>query len=114
MNTPLCGTLNRLNGGNSNQNNNVVPMPTLYSSDGQRKPKLTLVELVLYNMASMLAGVASGYDVRISNVLPLHPKLHPQNLLLNNPQHQTQTDNEFIQDRAYAHHTYHEPSKHYR
>ncbi|ETN64394.1 hypothetical protein AND_003837 [Anopheles darlingi] len=54
-------------------------MPTLYSSDTgpQRKPKLSIIELVLYNMASMLASVASGYDVRVSNVTPLHPKLHP-------------------------------------
>lgn len=84
-----------------------VPIPTLYSADGkldvikytsnllnwksnsyylnvfyplsgQRlKPKLSIVELVLYNIAAMLAGVASGYDVRLSNVSPLHPRLQP-------------------------------------
>lgn len=57
------------------------PMPTLYASEGQRKPKLSIIELVLYNIASMLAGVASGYDVRDSNVTPLHPRLHPSSVL---------------------------------
>lgn len=48
-------------------------------SEGQRK-KLGLVEMVLYNMASLLASFASGFDVRISNVVPpiAHPRL--QNL----------------------------------
>lgn len=41
------------------------------------KPNLSIVELVLYNMAAMLAGVASGYDVRLSNVSPVHPTLRP-------------------------------------
>lgn len=41
------------------------------------KPKFSIVELVLYNIAAMLAGVASGYDVRLSNVSPLHPRLQP-------------------------------------
>lgn len=46
-------------------------------SDLRLKPKLSIVELVLYNMAAMLAGVASGYDVRLSNVSPVHPRLRP-------------------------------------
>ncbi|XP_035778496.1 mitogen-activated protein kinase kinase kinase 9-like isoform X2 [Anopheles albimanus] len=72
---PLCSSLNRY----GTLPGSTVPMPTLYSSDTgpQRKPKLSIIELVLYNMASMLASVASGYDVRVSNVTPLHPKLHP-------------------------------------
>ena len=36
------------------------------------------IEVLLYNMASMLAGVAVGYDVRHSNVSPIHPKLYPK------------------------------------
>ena len=36
------------------------------------------IEFLLYNMASMLASVAAGYDVRMSNVSPMHPKLHPK------------------------------------
>ena len=61
-----------------------IPMPTLYNgsdgpsqqqqaSDGQGR-----IGVLLYNMASMLAGVAVGYDVRLSNVSPFHPKLYPK------------------------------------
>ena len=73
-------------------------MPTLYNgSDGpaastggggldsrggngqQRgQPRMGTIEVLLYNMASMLAGVAVGYDVRLSNVSPIHPKLYPK------------------------------------
>jgi len=44
-------------------------------SDKERK-KLGVVEMVLYNMASLLAGFAAGYDVRISNLSP-QPVAHP-------------------------------------
>ncbi|KAH8416456.1 hypothetical protein KR222_004795, partial [Zaprionus bogoriensis] len=54
---------------------NNVPLPTLYAGDSARKPKLSVIELLLYNMASLLAGVAAGYDVRMSNVSPVHPTL---------------------------------------
>ena len=57
-----------------------VPYPTLYSGAGaghERNPKMGTIEVLLYNMASMLASVAAGYDVRLSNVSPIHPKLHP-------------------------------------
>ena len=66
-------------------------MPTLYngSSDQSgghdivgtpqgRQPRMGTIEVLLYNMASMLAGVAVGYDVRLSNVSPIHPKLYPK------------------------------------
>lgn len=76
---------------------NNIPMPTLYSADGRyitnilillflysvhylglkSRHKLSIVELVLYNMAALLAGVATGYDVRLSNVSPVHPRLQP-------------------------------------
>ncbi|XP_069966573.1 uncharacterized protein slpr isoform X1 [Bactrocera oleae] len=52
-----------------------IPMPTLYAGDAVRKPKLSVIEVLLYNMAALLAGVAAGYDVRISNVSPVHPML---------------------------------------
>ena len=67
--------------------NNVIPMPTLYNdasepstSDGRPRgqPRMGTIEVLLYNMASMLAGVAVGYDVRLSNVSPIHPKLYPK------------------------------------
>ena len=70
------------------QSDNTVPMPTLYNdsneagptSDGRntRQPRMGTIEVLLYNMASMLAGVAVGYDVRHSNVSPIHPKLYPK------------------------------------
>lgn len=105
-----------------------LPMPTLYSADGQRKPKLSIVEVVLYNMASMLASVASGYDVRMSNVSPLHPKLQPhtnlvindvdeENVMLNDDQfhdHHHHNQDYSQVDRRYAHNTYHGPVKHTR
>lgn len=104
-------------------------MPTLYSAEGQRKPKLSIVEVVLYNMASMLASVASGYDVRMSNVSPLHPKLQPHtNLVINDVDEENDMlhDDQFHDhhhhhnndyghvDRRYAHNTYHGPVKHTR
>ena len=69
------------------QNDNVIPMPTLYNDSnesapdgrgGPRQPRMGTIEVLLYNMASMLAGVAVGYDVRLSNVSPIHPKLYPK------------------------------------
>ena len=82
-----------------------VPMPTLYmpshgsshvnsqtnignstgsismgnsgASDNKRG-RMGVIELLLYNMSSTLASVAAGYDVRLSNVMPVHPKLHPR------------------------------------
>lgn len=44
---------------------------------GSRGPKLSIVEAVLYNMAAMLASFAAGYDVRVSNTFPVHPRLQP-------------------------------------
>ncbi|KAG8042334.1 hypothetical protein G9C98_004968 [Cotesia typhae] len=54
-----------------------VPMPTLYNGEA-KKPKPGIIELVLYNIAAMLAGVATGYDVKMSNVSPIHPRLYPR------------------------------------
>ncbi|XP_060532516.1 mitogen-activated protein kinase kinase kinase 11 isoform X2 [Cylas formicarius] len=96
-----------------------VPMPTLYNAEGQRlKPKLGIVELVLYNIAAMLAGVASGYDVRLSNVSPLHPRLQPartegvDHLPAWRPiEHE---EYEYSTVSGYNHNTYHGPTKHYR
>ncbi|XP_055644405.1 mitogen-activated protein kinase kinase kinase 11-like isoform X2 [Toxorhynchites rutilus septentrionalis] len=134
LNTPLCTSLTRFSGVSS-----TIPMPTLYFSEGQRKPKLSIIELVLYNIASMLAGVASGYDVRISNVTPLHPRLHPPPVLddvyqthpspyhnLHHPMQPLlpmpqQLDSNLEQsytdahnERVYVHNTFHGPMKHSR
>jgi mitogen-activated protein kinase kinase kinase 9 len=58
-------------------------MPTLHSNGLEPSRarlatgKLSIIEIVLYNMTAMLAGVAAGYDVRLSNMSPVHPRLHP-------------------------------------
>ena len=55
-----------------------IPVPTLYSGAEERGPsRLGALQLALYNMSSQLAGVAAGYDVRLSNVSPVHPRLIP-------------------------------------
>ncbi|XP_012281138.1 mitogen-activated protein kinase kinase kinase 11 [Orussus abietinus] len=105
-----------------------VPMPTLYNGEA-KKPKLSIIELVLYNIAAMLAGVATGYDVRMSNVSPIHPRLQPR---LNDcedepPRWWFQADTgsnrnsaylgpdyEFSSTSGYPHNTYHGPARHYR
>lgn len=103
-----------------------IPMPTLYANDGNRKSiKPSLTQLVLYNMASVLASVATGYDVRVSNVSPVHPNLQPPNMSNENYENY---DNDVMQrhtDPIYngygtpqrttvQHNTYHGPTKHVR
>lgn len=105
-----------------------IPMPTLYNGE-MKKPKLGIIELVLYNIAAMLAGVATGYDVRMSNVSPIHPRLQPR--LVEGEEEpgrwwfQADTgssrnsaylgpDYEFSSSSGYPHNTYHGPAKHYR
>lgn len=103
-----------------------VPMPTLYSSsEGQRKPaKASITHLVLYNMASILASVAVGYDVRMSNVSPVHPKLQPHTM--SNGGEENGERDHFTEragrvhteygtpQRTFPHNTYHGPTKHVR
>ncbi|XP_059086639.1 mitogen-activated protein kinase kinase kinase 9-like isoform X3 [Tigriopus californicus] len=103
-----------------------VPMPTLYNGSGMggrtgsgedARPKMGAIHMFLYNMSSMLAGVAAGYDVRLSNVTAFHPKLHPQRPLededdrkywFGDPAHQQK------QPVLYPHNTYHGHTPHYR
>lgn len=96
-------------------------MPTLYATaENQRKAKPSLTQLLLYNMSSVLASVAAGYDVRMSNVSPVHPSLQPQ--LIASEEDDTETDNtshvqsEFAapQRSTFPHNTYHGPTKHTR
>ena len=71
----------------TSRGHNEIPMPTLYNGsdgssnnghpDGQGR-NMGAMGTILYNMASILAGVAVGYDVRLSNVSPIHPKLYPK------------------------------------
>ena len=53
-----------------------VPFPTLYSGQECGRPR-GAIEMLLYNIASMLASFGAGYDVRLSNVTPVHPNLLP-------------------------------------
>ncbi|XP_050663687.1 uncharacterized protein LOC126964538 [Leptidea sinapis] len=83
-------------------------MPTLYSNDGNKYKKPSIIELVLYNMAALLGGVAAGYDLRMSNVSPLHPTLQP---------HRGEMESELVPTsvfEGYAHNTYHGPTRHLR
>lgn len=99
-------------------------MPTLYaSSEGHRKPaaKTSITQLVFYNMASILASVAAGYDVRMSNVSPVHPKLQPHNGSEENGEREYYTErssrvhSEYATpQRTFPHNTYHGPTKHVR
>ena len=52
--------------------------PTIYNGNEAKSPKLSAIHTLLYNMGAQLAGVAAGYDVRVSNVSPLHPSLDPR------------------------------------
>lgn len=58
-----------------------LPMPTLYTGNTPEtkglQPKFTTLEVLVYNIAAVLASVAAGYDVRLSNVTAVHPKLLP-------------------------------------
>lgn len=88
----------------------AVPMPTLYSTEGYKFKKPSIIELVLYNMAALLGGVAAGYDVRVSNVSPLHPTLQP---------HRAEIEPEPLSSSVYegfgyAHNTYHGTTRHLR
>lgn len=100
-------------------------MPALYSGDTNRKPKPSVTEFSLYNMASMLAAVATGYDVRMSNVSPVHPKLQPQIFSEQDPNGvgdspaahglYVESSELVVSERvAYPHNTYHGPTKHTR
>ncbi|XP_066985180.1 mitogen-activated protein kinase kinase kinase 10-like isoform X2 [Macrobrachium rosenbergii] len=97
-----------------------LPVPTLYNgttpeTKGQQ-PKFSPLELLVYNIAAMLASVAAGYDVRLSNVTAVHPKLLP---LKSDDDADYQrwlgmSEYEFSSPSGYAHNTYHGPSRHSR
>ncbi|XP_041981347.1 mitogen-activated protein kinase kinase kinase isoform X2 [Aricia agestis] len=88
----------------------TIPMPTLYSTEGYKFKKPSIIELVLYNIAALLGGVAAGYDVRVSNVSPLHPTLQPHRAEVE-PEPLSTT---IYEGYGYAHNTYHGPTRHLR
>jgi len=74
--------------------------------------------MLLYNMSSMLASVAAGYDVRLSNVSPIHPRLHPP-LHPPPPPSASRSGGGGASPpppagRLYPHNTYHGHTPHYR
>jgi len=93
-----------------------VPYPTLYAGQGkdQHTAPQGAIQILLYNMSSMLASVAAGYDVRLSNVSPIHPKL--------NPNKSEEEDRRLWHDPTpgrgstglYPHNTYHGQTPHHR
>ncbi|XP_073945909.1 mitogen-activated protein kinase kinase kinase slipper isoform X3 [Choristoneura fumiferana] len=87
----------------------TIPMPTLYSTEGYKFKKPSIIELVLYNMAALLGGVAAGYDVRVSNVSPLHPTLQPHR-----PDLEPEPLGAAYDGFGFAHNTYHGPTRHLR
>ena len=87
-----------------------VPYPTLYSGQECGRPR-GAIEMLLYNIASMLASFGAGYDVRLSNVSPVHPKLLPDG----RPEEE---DRRLWYDPSpsprYLHNTYHGHTPHHR
>lgn len=68
-----------------------LPVPTLYNGgcpeSRGRQPKFTALELLVYNIAAVVASVAAGYDVRLSNVTAVHPSLLPATYVSTNLYH---------------------------
>lgn len=57
--------------------NRSIPHTPSGSSVGDMGPsKRKKHELALYNMTAVIASVAAGFDVRISNTVAIHPNLH--------------------------------------
>ncbi|KAL5008956.1 hypothetical protein ScPMuIL_014537 [Solemya velum] len=55
-------------------------IPQVYSNSGETRQRFSSrkkTESSLYHMAAMLAGVGSGFDIRISNSTAIHPNIHP-------------------------------------
>ncbi|XP_045624552.1 mitogen-activated protein kinase kinase kinase 11 isoform X3 [Procambarus clarkii] len=98
-----------------------LPVPTLYNGTTPEtkglQPKFSPLELLVYNIAAILASVAAGYDVRLSNVTAIHPKLLPVKPEDEDSEYQRwlgMGEYEFSSPSGYAHNTYHGPSRHSR
>ncbi|XP_042239484.1 mitogen-activated protein kinase kinase kinase 9-like isoform X4 [Homarus americanus] len=98
-----------------------LPVPTLYNGTTPEtkglQPKFSPLELLVYNIAAILASVAAGYDVRLSNVTAIHPRLLPVKAEDEDGEYQRWmgvSEYEFSSPSGYAHNTYHGPSRHSR
>ncbi|XP_031785514.1 uncharacterized protein LOC100117604 isoform X5 [Nasonia vitripennis] len=113
-----------------------MQMPTLYNGD-VKKPKLSIIELVICNIGAMLASITMDFDVRQSNVSQIHPRLQPPRIAQFHEDEPTRwwmmqgaggtgdsgsnrnsgylgPEYEFSSSSGYAHNTYHGPARHYR
>lgn len=110
-----------------------ISLPPLYNNNGEsKKQKLGAIELLLYNIAAMIAGVATGFDIRMTNISPIHqssrlqargdcedepatPRLWFQaDTGSNRNSGYLGPDYEFSSTSGYPHNTYHGPARHYR
>ncbi|XP_011504938.1 PREDICTED: uncharacterized protein LOC105367820 isoform X3 [Ceratosolen solmsi marchali] len=114
-----------------------MPIPTLYNGDA-KKPKLGIIELVICNIGAMLASLTMDYDVRLSNLSPIHPRLQPPRITSQFHEDESTKwwatqgsgggsdpgsnrnsgylgpEYEFSSGSGYTHNTYHGPTRHYR
>ncbi|XP_049944241.1 mitogen-activated protein kinase kinase kinase 10-like [Schistocerca serialis cubense] len=114
----------------------LLPAAALYfdglaATGAGRSGKLSIIELVLCNVAAMLAGVAAGFDIRLANATTLHPRIVSDRSLQSGeessergrwwyhersggiPPHLS-PDYEFSTASGYSHNTYHGPTRHSR
>ncbi|GAB6024882.1 hypothetical protein CHUAL_009994 [Chamberlinius hualienensis] len=74
-------------------------------------------EFALYNVASLLAGIGAGFDIRLANVSGIHPKLSPNRAEEEEEERRYREvygDYEFSSLSGYPHNTYHGQTRHYR
>uniref|UniRef100_A0ABD2WU86 mitogen-activated protein kinase kinase kinase n=1 Tax=Trichogramma kaykai TaxID=54128 RepID=A0ABD2WU86_9HYME len=103
-------------------------MPQIYNGDAARKPRLSIIELVICNIGAMLASISMDFDVRLANSAPKlqsakmqcaeeepHRWWQPEACSTNSRNSGfLGTDYEFSSTSGYAHNTYHGPVRHYR
>ncbi|CAG0912743.1 unnamed protein product [Notodromas monacha] len=137
---PPMQYLPTLYNGNVKPGMNEFPDDRLLSSEyvpNRRPARMGVVERFVCNVASMLAAVAAGYDIAISNVTPIHPRLMSHLLvdyltfLIADNVDADQMDGAGREDLEYfgnsygsgsayglrpgqGHNTYHGPTPHYR
>ncbi|KPJ15675.1 hypothetical protein RR48_05639 [Papilio machaon] len=91
----------------------TIPMPTLYSTEGYKYKKPSIIELVLYNMAEFLYVYAKHTLLRtsvLSNVAYFH-------VLINNSRAEIEPEplaSSLYEGYGFAHNTYHGPTRHLR
>lgn len=99
-------------------NNGVGPGDV---SPSKRNPPFRPVEMAFYNVASLLAGIGAGFDIRVSNNGGVHPKLSANRAEEEEEERRfwhregyAQGDYEFSSVSGYPHNTYHGQTRHYR